>query len=101
MEIVSSQTNVFLEIASKIIREQELVVGPLAWSEAGKVQGLKIVDSKKGEIVFDNGDQKSVIDRLVNQYDRLFGQASHEVSREAAAPLVADLSPSEVPSSLQ
>ena len=88
------------QIAVKIIKEQELVVGPLAWSEAEKVQGLKIVDSNNGEVAFNNGDQKSVIDRLVNQYDRLFGQASHEVSREAAAPLVADLSPSEVPSSL-
>ena len=88
------------QIATKIIKEQELIVGPLAWAEAGKVQGLKIVDSKKGEVSFNNGDPKDVVNKLVSQYDRLFGRASHEVSREAVVSLVADLSPSEVPSSL-
>ena len=88
------------QIATKIIREQELIVGPLAWSEAEKVRGLKVVDSKKGEVSFNDNDQKEVINRLVGQYDRLFGRASREVCREAVVSLVADLSPSEVPSSL-
>ena len=89
------------QIAIKIIKEQELIIGPLAWSEAGKVKGLKIIDSKKGEVTFDNGDQKEIINRLVSQYDRLFGKASHEVCREAVVSLIADLQPSEVPSSLR
>ena len=89
------------QIVIKIIREQELIVGPLAWSEAGKVRGLKITNPSKGEFVFDNGDQKEVINRLVSQYDRLFGRASHEVCREAVVSLIADLTPSEVPSSLR
>ena len=88
------------QIVIKIIKEQELIVGPLAWSEAGKVKGLRIIDSKKGEVIFDNGDQKEVINRLVSQYDRLFGRASHGVCREAVVSLIADLQPSEVPSSL-
>ena len=88
------------QIVIKIIREQELIVGPLAWSEAGKVRGLRITNSSKGEVTFDNGDQKEVINRLVSQYDRLFGRASHEVCREAVVSLIADLQPSEVPSSL-
>ena len=88
------------QIATKIIREQESIVGPLAWSEAEKVSGLRVVDSRKGEVTFNNGDQKEVINRLVSQYDRLFGQASHEVCREAVVSLIADLAPSEVPSSL-
>lgn len=88
------------QIATKIIKEQELIVGPLAWSEAGKVSGLKIVDSKKGEVIFNDSDQKEVINRLVTQYSQLFGQASREVCREAAVSLVADMAPSEVPSSL-
>ena len=88
------------QIATKIIKEQELIVGPLAWSEARKVSGLKIVDSKKGEVTFNDSDQKEVINRLVTQYSRLFGQASREVCREATVSLVADMAPSEVPSSL-
>lgn len=88
------------QIATKIIREQELIIGPLAWSEAGKVSGLKIVDQLKGEVVFSDSDQKEVINRLVIRYERFFGRASHEVCREAVAGMIADLAPSDIPTSL-
>jgi hypothetical protein len=88
------------QIAFKIIKEQELVVGPLAWSEAGKVQGLHILDQQRGELDL-NGDPTETVNRLVSQYDRLFGDASHEVSKDAVASLLADLPSSEVPASLR
>lgn len=87
------------KIVAKIIKEQELVIGPLAWSEAGKVAGLRI-DSQKGEVTIQNGDAKAAVDRLVAQYERLFGRASHEVCKEAAAGLIANLPRNEVPESL-
>ena len=86
-------------IAEKIVKEQELVIGPLAWSEAGKVQGLQI-NVQKGEVSISNGDPKAALDRLVAQYERLFGRASHEVCREAAAPLIVGMSPADIPLSL-
>ena len=86
-------------IAAKIIKEQELVIGPLAWSEAGKVQGLHI-DQQKGEVTISNGDPKAAVDRLVAQYERLFGRASHEVCIEAAASMISSLPTSDVPASL-
>lgn len=88
-------------IASKIIREQERIIGPLAWTEAGKVQGLHIVDTGKGEVAIGNGDAKEVVDRLVGRYERLFGRASHEVCKDAARGIVATLPATEVPASLQ
>jgi hypothetical protein len=91
---------IFSEISTRIIKEQEQVIGPLAWSEAGKVPGLQI-DRTKGEAIVETNDPKSTIDRLVAQYERLFGRASEEVCREAAAPLLAKLSPTEIPSSLR
>ncbi len=87
-------------LALKIINEQALVIGPLAWSEAGRVQGLHI-DQQLREVSIENGDPKAVVDRLVAQYERLFGRASHEVCREAAAPLLRDFVQSDVPSSLR
>ena len=87
------------EVAAKIIHEQELVIGPLAWSEAGKVQGLTI-DSGKKEVTISNGDPKTAVDRLVAQYERLFGKASQEVCREAVASLIVSLPRAEVPVSL-
>ncbi len=91
---------IFDQIAIKIIKDQELVIGPLAWEEASKVSGLVISSSQKGEVSF-NGDQKEILNNLVSQYERLFGRASREVCRDAAGPLIADLPKEEIPASLQ
>jgi hypothetical protein len=91
----------FPQIAIKIIREQELVIGPLAWDEARKVQGLQVVDEKKGEVNLLNGDPKNIIDKLVAQYERIFGRASHAVCHDAVLDLIAKMSPEEIPSSLR
>ncbi len=91
----------FPQIAIRIIREQALVIGPLAWDEARKVQGLQIVNQEKGEVNLQNGDPKNVIDKLVAQYERIFGRASHEVCHDAVQDLLAQMSPEEIPSSLK
>ena len=75
------------------------MIGPLAWSEAGKVRGLQ-VNAQKGEVAIANGDPKAAVDRLVAQYERLFGRASEEVCREAVASLIASMPKTEVPASL-
>ncbi|MSU55107.1 MAG: hypothetical protein EXS46_01030 [Candidatus Taylorbacteria bacterium] len=93
--------SIFNQIAYRIIKEQELIIGPLAWDEARKVSGLQVLDSKAGKVDFKNEDPKLVVDKLVAQYERLFGQASHEVCRDAVADLIAELPVSEVPASLQ
>lgn len=92
--------NTMDQIAAKIISEQAFVIGPLAWSEAGKVSGLRIVDQTKGEVHIEDADPKEVINRLVSQYERMFGRASHETCREAVLNIIAELTPSEIPSSL-
>lgn len=90
------------EIVKKIISEQELLMGPVAWYEAGKVKGLRIDDQNAGAVSIESSaDSRAVVDNLVNQYESLFGQAGREVCREAVASLVADLNASEVPSSLK
>ena len=91
----------FPQIVLRIIKEQESVIGPLAWDEARKVQGIVVVDQKRGEINLQNGDTKEIIDKLVNQYERLFGRASREVCREAVQDLIAEMPPEEIPSSLK
>jgi len=89
------------QIASRIIKEQEGIIGPIAWDEARKVAGLKVLDLSAGSVTIENPDAKTVIDQLVSQYENIFGRASREVCREAVAALIADMSPQEVPSSLQ
>lgn len=88
------------QIAEKIIHEQELVIGPLAWTEAAKVFGLQI-NRARHEVQFTNGNPRAVVDRLVQQYERLFGRASHEVCRNAVASIVSSMPRAEIPTSLQ
>lgn len=92
--------NVFNQIAVRIIKEQEGIIGPLAWVEAGKVKGLTSVDAK-AHTVSVVGDPKEVIDALVARYEQLFGKLSREVSREAVADLTADIPKDDIPSSLK
>lgn len=89
----------FNEIPIRIIKEQELIIGPLAWDEARKVSGLTINQSH--DFVSFAGDEKEVINRLVAQYERIFGRASHEVCKEAVQDLIAEMLPEEIPSSLK
>lgn len=89
---------IFEQISLRIIKEQALIIGPVAWAEAKKVSGLK-VDQEKGEVIIE-GDSKDVINGLVNQYARLFGRASNEVCKEAVQDLLAELPKEQIPSHL-
>ena len=85
----------------KIIREQELVIGPLAWIEAAKVQGLQVIDQRAGTLLITDPQPTQVVDRLIAQYEKLFGRASHEVSKDAVKAIIANMSPAEIPESLR
>jgi hypothetical protein len=89
------------QIATRIIKEQELVIGPLAWTEAEKVHGLRLLHREKAEVVLGNGDPKTVADLLVGRYERLFGATAHQVCRDAVAGIIAELPLAEIPSSLR
>jgi hypothetical protein len=93
--------NIYAKIAAKIIKEQELLMGPIAWNEARKVHGLSI-DIQKGVIDIEEGtDGSMLINNLVNRFENLFGRAGREVCKDAVSSLVADLNPSEIPVSLK
>lgn len=99
--MIAITMNIFSQISIRIIKEQELIIGPLAWDEARKVPGLETLDSNKAEVNLQNGDPKNIIDKLVLQYERIFGRASHEVCRDAVQDLIARMPPEEIPSSLK
>ena len=100
MEATLNNLNIFNQISLRIIKEQALIIGPLAWDEERKVSGFHVIDQNKGDVSFD-GDAKEVLNKLVAQYERLFGKISHEVCREAVQDLVAKMPTDEVPSSLK
>lgn len=91
----------FDQIAIRIIKEQELIVGPLAWNEAKKVSGINVSGNSNEEVVVQNGDPRVVIDNLVSQYQNLFGKASYMVCRDAVRDLIVEMPDEEIPSSLK
>ena len=91
---------IYEQIALRIIREQELLMGPVAWDQASKVSGLRITKDK--QIVAVEGKNESlVINNLVERYENLFGRAGREVCKEAVSALIADMQPAQVPMSLK
>lgn len=87
------------QLAESIIEEQAVVVGPLAWEQAGKVSGLRI-DIAKHEVNIE-GNAKEVLEKLVAQYEELFGAASREVCRDAVRPLLSQVSEDDIPAVLK
>jgi hypothetical protein len=91
---------IFDQISSRIIKEQELIIGPVAWERAKKVPGLRVIDATKGEVALD-GNAKDSIENLVSQYSNLFGPASAEACKEAVQDLLVELPKDQVPAILQ
>lgn len=86
-------------MTEKIIKQQEGIIGPLALEQAQKVPGLK-VDWPKKDVKFD-GNEKDIVEKLVEQYKGLFGQASVEACKEAVRGVVKDVPKDQLPQLLQ
>lgn len=82
----------------RIIKDQELVIGPLAWREAGKVAGLKV---SADHAVAVDGDSRQILTGLVKRYEGLFGPASVTVCRDAVRTLLSKVPASDVPDILK
>lgn len=100
MVTANISTPILNQVSVRIIKEQELIMGPVAWEEAKKVNGFKVINQQSEEVSFE-GDPKDVLDRLVAQYSRLFGQVSVEVCKEAVQDLLVELPQDQIPTSLQ
>ncbi len=88
----------YAQAASRIIKEQQSIIGPVAVDQARKVGGLEV---KSVDDIQISGNRKEVLGNLVNQYAKLFGKASIEVCKEAFEPFEDKLSASEVPDILK
>lgn len=89
--------NAYTELAQAIVRYQESIIGPLAWSEARKISGLEV----NGSIVTVKADGKKTLTLLVHRYELLFGQASIEACKDAIKELNSTLSENDLPEILR
>lgn len=86
-------------IVSRIVKEQQTVMGPIALELAKNVKGLKISSLKNIEIVGTN--EKEVIKELVKEYEKLFGHASIEVCKDAVRAIKPAVQEEEIPEILR
>jgi hypothetical protein len=91
--------DVFAKIAEKIIAQQETIIGPVAISQAQGVQGLSL-DWTNHSVTL-SGDEKEILEELIEAYRDLFGQVAVEASKEAAGTLVHQLQPEQLPELLK
>lgn len=87
-----------MQAVSRIIKEQQSIIGPVAIDQANKVAGLQVGGCDDVKIL---GNKKEVLNNLVNQYAKLFGRASVEVCKEAFLPYADKIPSSEVPEILK
>ncbi|OGH88768.1 MAG: hypothetical protein A3J93_01610 [Candidatus Magasanikbacteria bacterium RIFOXYC2_FULL_42_28] len=87
------------QIVEHIVKEQELIIGPLAREEAARVSNIVVRDN--GTVLMTGDNKKAAIDQLVARYERLFGQASVQVCKDAAASFLPSLKTGETPDSLK
>lgn len=89
---------IYSEIAQRIIKQQETIIGPVAIEQAMHIPNLHVDwDNQKVTV---KADGPKVIDRLVGQYKKLFGKVSVEVCRDAAEPLIDKLPKGHLPKTL-
>lgn len=88
----------YAQAANQIIRQQQVIIGPIAYDQARKVEGLQI--SAGGDVTI-VGDEKQVLANLVQRYSEFFGNASVEVCRDAVRELKPPLKPEELPDVLK
>ena len=87
--------DVHSQMVQRIIKAQESIVGPIALEQAKKVSGLKIGDLEK-DIKID-GDKKDVLERLIKQYQGIFGTASVEVCKGAVRGIISSVPKDQLP----
>lgn len=91
--------NIFAQIVERIIKEQESIIGPIALEQANKVKGLKI-NWQKHEVEIE-GNETDVVEKLVEQYEHIFGQASVEACKEAVKSILSQVPQNQIPALLR
>ena len=77
----------YKELIEAVIKAQESIIGPIAWSRASEIENISI----NGREILVSGDGKKVLQSLVFDYEKLFGKASVEACKNAIYPIIKDL----------
>ena len=88
------------QVATLIVEGQANIMGPLAWNEAEQVTGISL-DASQSKVYLVGNNPPVVLENLVARYERLFGRASIEVSRDATRKFIPQVPLNQVPDVLK
>ncbi len=86
------------QAASKIIKEQQAIIGSVALDQAKKVSGFMITSAEDVKVT---GNKKQALESLVKQFEKLFGKASVQVCRDAFEPFSQKIAQTDIPDILK
>jgi hypothetical protein len=86
------------QAVSRIIKEQQAIIGPIALDQAKKVSGLSLTSTEDLKVT---GNKKQTLENLVKQYEKLFGKASIQVCKEAFEPFSDKIAQTDIPDILK
>lgn len=88
-------------VVEAIVQHQEMVIGPLALDQAKKVHGVKVKTDGSISVELGKGDEKKLLNELVEKYEELFGRASIEVCKDAIKEVASDFPQEKLPDILK
>ena len=91
---------IYNKILSRILKEQETILGSLAWQLAEKISGLQILNKETFEIRI-IGEPKAVIDNFVFRCERVFGSFARDACKQAVVYFTADMPTDDIPTRLR
>src|SRR5438046_3023604 len=91
---------IYNKILSRIVQEQENILGSLAWQIVEKTPGI-IVKNKEAYDVRIISEPRIVIDNLVYRCMRIFGSFARDVSKQAVGYILANIPKEDIPERLK
>lgn len=85
------------QLITSIIAHQQLIIGPLAIEQARQVSGIQVTDAAALKIQITGTNIQEITGKLVAMYERLFGQTSVEVCKDAVKELKLQIDNADLP----
>lgn len=87
-------------LVQAIITHQTAIIGPLAFEQAKRVEGI-VVSGTQIDLQIQEDKIQDMITQLVGKYEELFGKASVEACKDAVREMSEDINKKDLPTILQ
>jgi len=90
----------YVNLLRTIIKSQEEIIGPLAWTEVAQIRNIVIKDKENIELEI-SGDPKDAIDALLEKFFKVFGPTALYVAKRNTYRITKNMQLHQVPDKLR